>query len=73
PEKDTPDDARFALRLESEDGVSGEDLLFAFSDVKKARQVFIMPEKIRPGKSAKIAQHQKTGSGILSIARAEEP
>lgn len=73
PEKDIPDDARFALRLENEESVSGEDLVFAFSDVKKARQVWIVPEKVRPGKGGKTARHQKTGSGILSTARAEEP
>lgn len=36
-----------------------EELVFSFANVKKARQVYIVPEKIRPGKGPKAAAATK--------------
>lgn len=56
PEKNIPPDARFVLRLESEEEGADEELVFAFDEIKRARQVYIVPEKVRPGKGPKAQQ-----------------
>ncbi|MDL2290516.1 ribosome maturation factor RimP [Desulfovibrio sp. OttesenSCG-928-F20] len=56
PENDLPDDALFVLRLENEEEQPEDDLVFSFANVKKARQVWIAPEKVRPGKSGRQQQ-----------------
>lgn len=56
-------DAGFALRLEDA-ALPGEEpalLRFAFADVKKAKQVFVVPVKERPGKGGKKGSNRRTG------------
>lgn len=62
PANEVPSDAVFVLRLEDE-----QDLVFRFEQAKKVRQVFIPPEKVKPGKGGKksnaAAEAAKTTTG----------